>query len=193
MTRTAIVLAVLTLVSGCAAQAVPGGGNHLTWQAMPDGTAKVSFFGNKDTSVRNLKADMKTGQISIDSMDANGSALGLQQMQWSIVESNNRRAVIGDLIGLVQTLAPILGAAGGGSVPSIGGGAAVPVTTLDTPAQMAQRNAILAKIANCPFLAAAPDQQALYAGIVAKAPASQLAVFDGIIARLTALPATVTP
>ena len=113
-------------------------------------------------------------------------------MQWSIVESNNRAMVLGQMIGAIKELVPMFG--GGGILGGIGGGGtAIGTTGGDTPAQATQRASILASIAACPFLAAVPDQQAYFTALVAKTPGSGLNAVQAIVDRLKGLPVAVIP
>lgn len=177
--------------TGCGAEAVPGGTAYISL-TRPDGT-RVTFKNNKDTSLESLEADVATGKITLKGLNSNGSNLGNLQMQWSIVESNNRAAVLGQMIGAIRELAPMFG--GGGILGGIGGGGGTAIGTTggDTPAQATQRASILATIAACPFLAAVPDQQAYFTALVAKTPGSGLNAVQAIVDRLKGLPVAVIP
>ncbi|MCX7429348.1 MAG: hypothetical protein NTW96_27460 [Planctomycetia bacterium] len=189
-TLLGVLLAVAVLFGclGCGAEAVPGGTAYFN-MVREDGT-KVTFKNNKDTSLESFDADIATGKITLKGLNSNGSNLGNMQMQWSIIESNNRALVIGQLIGAIKELVPLFA---GGSGLAIGGssGGTGTTTAADTDAQKIQRATIQATIANCPFLQAVPDQQAYFAALVAKVPGDQLDKVQAIVDRLKALPAPV--
>ena len=182
---TAVLGAMLFLcicLAGCGQEAVPGGTNYAAYEAVkPDGTTvKVIFKGNKDSNLTGLKFSPVTGELVIQKLEANGSNLGNMQMQWSIVESQNRAMVLGQLIGAIKELVPLMAGGGGIAIPSAGG---TGTSALDTPAQMELRNALLAKIANCPFMSA--DQKASLTASVKAAPAAYLSYLAPIVAQAT--------
>lgn len=181
-----LLVVVLFGCVGCGAEAVPGGTAYFNL-TRPDGT-KVLFKNNKDTSLNEFEADMATGIVKLKGLNSNGSNLGNLQMQWSIVESNNRRAVLGDLISMIRELAPLLGGGGGGIGGIIGGGSG---TVADTAADTETRRAIVEKINACPFLAQVPAQQLAYANYVLKAPASMLPTILEFVNRLSLVPVEV--
>lgn len=173
MKKILLVIGVAAILSGCGAEAVPGGTARIHYGFDQNGNPTYDVITNRDSQIQSLKFDPKSGILDLQGYSGNGSNLGLQQMQWSIVESNNRRAVIGDLIGLIQSLAPILGAGGGGGVPSIGGG----VPLVDTQAEL--RAALLAKIAACPLMS--DQQKAQLTAAVKAAPANFLPMFAPLV------------
>lgn len=179
-----------SVCGGCGAEAVPGGTAYISF-TRPDGT-HVTFKNNKDTSLESLEADVTTGKIVLKGLNSNGSNLGNLQMQWSIVESNNRAMVLGQMIGAIKELVPMF--SGGGVLGGIGGGGTATGTTgADTPAQATQRASILATIAACPFLDAVPDQQAYFTALVAKTPGSGLNAVQAIVDRLKGITPAVIP
>lgn len=170
-------LCLLLCLSGCGEAAVPGGTNYAAYESTNPQTGvvtKVIFRGNKDSNLRGLKFSPATGELVIDSLEANGSNLGRMQMEWSIAESNNRRAVLGDVIGAVRELVPMLGGGGGVSLPATGG-STLPAT--DTGAEL--RSALLAKIAACPLMQDA--QKASLSAAVKVAPANFLQYLSPVV------------
>jgi len=177
---TAIIGAALCLclcLTGCGEAAVPGGTNYAAYESTNPQTGivtKVIFRGNKDSNLRGLKFSPATGELVIDSLEANGSNLGRMQMEWSIVESQNRALVLGQLIGAVRELVPMLGGGGGASLP-VSGGTTLPA--VDTGAEL--RAALLAKIAACPLMQDA--QKESLSAAVKVAPANFLQYLSPVV------------
>jgi len=186
---TAILGAALALalcMTGCGEMMVPGGTSLIQYKV------GEGFYvrSNKDTSFGKLVVDPATGLLTVENYSGNGSNLGAQQAatsQLALQMSTQSYLATMQLIGL---LAPQLLSGGIGGI-----GGAVPATqpVVDTPAQALQRQAILTKIANCPFLAAVPVQQAYFTARVKAASPSELAEIQAIVDRLSAIPATVIP
>lgn len=164
-----VVLLMLPCFVGCGEQAVPGGTARI--HVGKDGYDVIT---NRDTSINSLKLTAPGAMpgeapivLDVQGYSGNGSTLGGQQMQWSIVESNNRALVLNQLIEAIARVAPLFMQSG--AAAALGGNAGVG----DTTAQATTRADMLARIAACPFMADA--QKAALTALVKAAPGSTLA------------------
>lgn len=164
-------LAVMCVCVGCGDQAVPGGTATIQYDH-----SKGALFvkTNRDSAIEDLTFNIKTGEVRLHNYSGNGSNIGAQQMQWSIVESGNRRAVIGDIIGLVKEVAAIY--TGGGAVVP-GGGVVTPPADLTT-----LKATLTTRINACPVLATnTPLRDLLLARVAGVDSAAGAAVLQGIV------------
>ena len=176
-----IVPVVAFLAAGCQPE---GGGTHLTYVKDKDGTLKVSFYSNKDTSVQGLDVNLANGKIGVQNMSGNASNLAPYQMQALITQSNNATLLGGQIVGLLGQALPLFG----GQISNING---VPVVTAQYTE--ADRAAVLAKIDACPILAQNPTQRAALHASVASMPLAAMGYAKAIADALSAGPVMLTP
>ena len=180
--RYLIAILLACVLFGCADQAVPGGTARIHFGRDRDGQPRYDVVTNRDTTIQSLKVDAQKGTLTLDGYNGNGSVLGNQQMQWSIVESNNRVLVMGQMMQLVASVLPFV-TAGGGSIQPTAAGGVVAVAQKDTPEQALQRATLISRVQNCPVMAETSKPQLIQA--VGAVPASYLptiqAFVDGLV------------
>lgn len=185
---TVIAIVVLLVAVGCTGEQLAPGARA---SIQLDGKGGLYIVTTRDLTIGKATVTVPgSGTVlTLENYTGNGSTLGATQGASSVAMEQFYARNFDTLMR--EVLGPIIAryAGGGGIAVPLGGGETV-TPAIDTPAQMELRNALLAKVANCPFMSA--DQKASLTASVKAAPAAYLSYLAPIVDQATTNP-RVTP